>query len=215
MGDAIPEDPSKRSSSPSKRLLDQLPALVFLAVPVLLILPPLGHGQFLYGDDVTQFFSYTCGEIGRSLAQGHPPVWHSHLMAGTPLLAGMQYGVLYPPSWIAGILRPGPFCTWAGVIHLTLSGFFAFDWPNQGLRLDRWAGLTQRAARSDEFLTTYSLPPEGLSTLLAPTFFGDSQEHPSWGRWLQWDLVGFIGIATGMPLLSLAGTALMRRMGRA
>lgn len=319
---------------PPKPLLRWIPAIVFVALPSLIFLTRLGPGRFLYGDDVTQTFYYTSGLIGKALASGRLPVWDSHTMCGMPLLAALQYGVLYPLSWIPALFGPGAAWTLSVTLHLALAGFFAQAWLQRGLGLGRWpalagsllfmlsgfavshvfgghlslictypwaaallwrmerffagptakraallalvtvllilaghpqtaliaaiavgarlvhhvlseregrkerllatlgavgamsvgvllampqllptlelTGRTQRAAPSYEFSATYSFPPESALTLLAPLFFGDSQHHPYWGRWLQTELVGFAGVA-GLALAVLGAVGRRRQ----
>lgn len=61
-------------------------------------------------------------------------------------------------------------------------------------------GQTQRAAiASGGYVDSYSLGPENLLTLLAPTLFGDARVDaagvPYWGRWYLWEMTGFVGIS--------------------
>lgn len=319
-------------------LRNRLPALVLAAVPALLILTQLGSGRFLFGHDATEIFYFTCGVLRRSLSQGRLPVWDSTIMGGMPLLAALQYGVLYPPSWLFALLKPGAFWTVSVAVHLSLCGFFAHAWLTRGMGIGRWgaltgasafmlsgyflahvfgghlslisavpwipailwrlerllaaptpkraallaavflmlllaghphtallggiavvarlihfavfpkdgrrarmkvaaiavasftaggllsaplllpaaelAGRTQRGGGAGyDFATSYSLPPEGLLTLIAPTFFGDSTTVPYWGRWLQWEVTGFIGISTlALALIGALGSHPQRRL---
>lgn len=66
---------------------------------------------------------------------------------------------------------------------------------------------TQRASVNDfQFVTSYSMPPENLLTLLAPAFFGDGRDVPYWGRWYLWEITGFVGIsALALGLVALGG----------
>jgi hypothetical protein len=70
-----------------------------------------------------------------------------------------------------------------------------------------WPGLetsletTRAGGVSYEFATSYSLPLEGLFTLLVPELFGDGEGLAYWGRWWFWDASIFLGVAT----LVLAG----------
>jgi hypothetical protein len=126
------------AKSPAALLKERIPALVFVLVPALLILPQLGAGRFLFGHDVTEVFYSTCGVVGRSLREGRLPVWDPHVMGGMPLLAGMQYGVLYPPTWLCAVFAPGAFWTLSAAFHMSLCGFFAWSWLVRGLGIGRW-----------------------------------------------------------------------------
>jgi len=44
---------------------------------------------------------------GALISQGEIPLWNSHIFAGTPHLAAIQTGALYPPNWLYAILPPG------------------------------------------------------------------------------------------------------------
>ena len=58
-----------------------------------------------------------------------------------------------------------------------------------------------------KFNTSFSLPPENLLTLIAPTCFGDDVSVPYWGRWFLWEACAFVGIASlSMAALALAGS---------
>lgn len=304
----------------SRLLATLIPAAVYAGVPALLVWTALRPGEFLYGLDVTGLFYYTRGAIGAALAEGRLPFWEPHVMAGFPMVAGIQAAVFYPLSWLCVFQSPGVFWTTTVILHLGLAGAFAHRWLERGLGLDAasalvggvlfmlsgyvaahvnaghvnyvWAypwlpallwrlerflagptlkrdvllaavlgmiflagvpqfvffaglltvgrlllfvlaeregrkgrllvsaraagglalgllfcapqlfpsmellGSAQRASLSStEFTESYSLPPENLITLLAPTFFGDHRTAPYWGQWNLWDLTGFVGVA--------------------
>ncbi len=43
---------------------------------------------------------------GQMLAHGQIPLWNPYIFAGTPLLASVYPGVLYPPNWLFAVLPP-------------------------------------------------------------------------------------------------------------
>jgi hypothetical protein len=112
-----------------------------LLIPSALVWFALKPGEFLFGLDVISVFYHLYGSIGNSLADGRLPVWDSHSFCGSPLLAAMQGGVFYPPTWLATVLDPGTFCGVMVALHLSLSGFFAEIWLRRGLGLHAWAAL--------------------------------------------------------------------------
>jgi hypothetical protein len=114
---------------------------VYAVVPALLVLTALRPGQFLYGLDVTGLFYYTRGAIGAALAEGRLPLWEPHVMAGFPMLAGMQAAVFYPPSWLSAVQSPGVFWTTTVILHLGMAGAFAHRWLERGLGLDAASAL--------------------------------------------------------------------------
>jgi len=44
--------------------------------------------------------------IGQMLRDGHLPLWNPYIFAGTPLLASVYPGALYPPNWLFALLPP-------------------------------------------------------------------------------------------------------------
>jgi uncharacterized membrane protein YfhO len=57
--------------------------------------------------------------------------------------------------------------------------------------------LTQNSAREGatyQWISQFSLPPEGLITLLIPNFFGDNLVTPYWGKSLQWEVSVYVGV---------------------
>ena len=118
-----------------------LPPAVYAVVPALLVLTALRPGQFLYGLDVTGLFYYTRGAIGAALAEGRLPLWEPHVMAGFPMLAGLQAAVFYPPSWLSAVQSPGVFWTTTVILHLGMAGAFTHRWLERGLGLDAASAL--------------------------------------------------------------------------
>lgn len=119
-----------------------LPSVMYVGLPCLLVLGAVGRDQILYGVDVVSGFYHLRGEVGQALASGHLPVWDPHTRCGSPLLAGMHAGVLYPPTWLAALVSPGSFWSLTVILHLSLSGFFAFAWLRRGLGIHWGAALT-------------------------------------------------------------------------
>jgi hypothetical protein len=68
-------------------------------------------------------------------------------------------------------------------------------------------GEGQRVAVNNyEFVTSFSVAPANLLTLVAPTFFGDGREVPVWAHGYVWESQGFVGIAgLGLAALGTAG----------
>ncbi|HUJ85893.1 MAG TPA: hypothetical protein VLX30_03470 [Burkholderiales bacterium] len=56
------------------------------------------------------------------------------------------------------------------------------------------------------FAASFSFPPENLTTLLAPDFFGDFAGHPYWGRWYPWEVCAFMGVS-GLALATYGMSA--------
>ncbi len=84
----------------------KLTSLVLVALPLLFFYPALlGQVVLMPGDGWVQNFGvrYLAGQI---LAHGQLPLWNPYIFAGTPLLASVYPGVLYPPNWLFAILPP-------------------------------------------------------------------------------------------------------------
>jgi hypothetical protein len=118
-----------------------VPLAVFILVPSALIVPALWDGDMLYGHDVVNVFYHQRVVIGQAFREGRLPVWDPHVMAGFPLLAGVQGAVFYPPTWLCVVLSAGAFWTFSVLLHLILAGVFAHRWLERGLGLGPWAAL--------------------------------------------------------------------------
>lgn len=83
-----------------------LTALILIAIPLLFFYPALlGQVVLMPGDGWVQNFGVRV-LAGKMLASGQLPLWNPYIFAGTPLLASVYPGVLYPPNWLFAILPP-------------------------------------------------------------------------------------------------------------
>lgn len=112
-----------------------LPAAGFALLSGVLVLPGAGAAFTLAGSDMFAGSFGIRGLVGRILRDGRLPIWDPHTMGGFPLMAAMQAGVLYPLTWPAAFLSPGPFWTLTVLLHLILAGLFAFGWLRHGLKV--------------------------------------------------------------------------------
>lgn len=127
---------------------ERVAAAVVLALAVLVYLAPLlagrrmGHGYLLF--DYVPWHAAHPGGIGlggaepnldialeslpltelarHQLAHGWLPLWNPSSYAGTPLLADMQSGLLYPPNWLALVLPFTVAIGWICAIKLFTAG---------------------------------------------------------------------------------------------
>ena len=117
------------------RQADLLAVLGLLAVVVVLFGDALfaGGGRALsveWGDLATQFVHWRRFGFGE-LARGNLPLWNPHLYAGTPFFGGFQAALLYPPNWLYLVL-PLPLAINTGIVlHVLLSGLFAWLWARR------------------------------------------------------------------------------------
>jgi hypothetical protein len=122
-----------RSFRRRRWILRFLPPALLVLLPTVLVLSAAGSGFTLWGSDMVLGSYHIRGLVGRQLREGRFPVWDPHTMCGFPILAAMQGGILYPPTWLAAFLSPGPFWTTTVLLHLILGGLFAFGWLRKGL----------------------------------------------------------------------------------
>src|SRR5262245_2319304 len=95
----------------SKKESDSLVARMLTAAT--LILTPLfyffpaviGWVTLVPGDGLTQNLGVRI-LIGQMLRDGHLPLWNPYIFAGTPLLASVYPGALYPPNWLFALFSP-------------------------------------------------------------------------------------------------------------
>ncbi|MBI1765516.1 MAG: YfhO family protein [Acidobacteria bacterium] len=83
-----------------------LSATVFILAPLLYFFPAvLGQVTLAPGDGWSQIFGIRV-LIGQMLQQGMLPLWNPYIFAGMPLLASIQPGALYPPTWVFAVFSP-------------------------------------------------------------------------------------------------------------
>jgi hypothetical protein len=81
-------------------------ALTLLLLPLIYFFPAaLGKVTLAPGDGWSQIFGIRV-LIGQMLAHGELPLWNPYIFAGMPLLASIQPGALYPPTWLFAVLSP-------------------------------------------------------------------------------------------------------------
>ena len=91
-------------SQPRQRLII---AAILVLLPLLYFYPAvLGQVLLAPGDGWTQIFGLRV-LIGQMIAHGQLPLWDPYLFAGMPLLASIQVGALYPPTWLFAFLPSG------------------------------------------------------------------------------------------------------------
>jgi len=79
------------------------------------------------GDGWTQNFGVRV-LIGQMIAAGEWPLWNPYIFGGTPLLASIYPGALYPPNWLFAILNPATAMNLVVVTtyHIALIGTYLF-----------------------------------------------------------------------------------------
>ncbi len=102
MSNAPPEPVGKLSEAWPR----WLSAAVIILAPLIYFYPAvLGQVTLAPGDGWSQIFGIRV-LIGQMLRQGWLPLWNPYIFAGMPLLASIQPGALYPPTWFFAVFSP-------------------------------------------------------------------------------------------------------------
>ena len=151
-----------------------LSAAVALAVLVLALFAPAVAGRgVLFQRDVHSYWYPHIENAVQAVAEGGWPVWTPYVAFGRPLLADPSLQLLYPPTWLNLVMRPGTYYTLFAVAHCWAAGF--------GLYLfARASGLSPTAALLSGALWTSSGP-----LLSAVTLF----HHFAGAAWMPWVLL--------------------------
>src|SRR5215510_13274674 len=81
-------------------------AATLILLPLLYFFPAvIGRITLVPGDGLSQNLGVRI-LIGQMLRDGHLPHWNPYIFAGTPLLASVYSGALYPPNWLFALLLP-------------------------------------------------------------------------------------------------------------
>jgi hypothetical protein len=95
-------EPTEPKTGKSRWLMAALLALL----PLVYFLPVfIWNLTLVPGDGLTQNFGVRI-LIGRMIAAGQLPLWNPYIFAGTPLLASIYPGALYPPNWVFAVFAP-------------------------------------------------------------------------------------------------------------
>lgn len=89
------------------------------------------NGMF---DPLQQYYPWRLF-AGRSLQEGHLPLWNPYMLCGTPFLANLLSAVLYPPNLLFTMVPVGKGFGYSALLHLTLVGWGMFFFLREiGLR---------------------------------------------------------------------------------
>jgi Bacterial membrane protein YfhO len=81
-------------------------SLALVIIPLIYFYPVFSEGILLApGDGWDQIYGIRI-LIGDMLRHGYVPLWNPFIFGGMPLLASLQPGALYPPTWLFAILVP-------------------------------------------------------------------------------------------------------------
>ena len=105
-----------------------LTAATLILLPLIYFYPAvLGKITLAPGDGWTQIFGIRV-LIGQMLARGELPLWNPYVFSGMPLLASIQPGALYPPTWLFAVLSPPAAMNWMVITtyHIALIGTYLY-----------------------------------------------------------------------------------------
>jgi 4-amino-4-deoxy-L-arabinose transferase-like glycosyltransferase len=105
-----------------------LTAAALILLPLIYFYPAvLGDITLAPGDGWTQIFGIRA-LIGQMIARGELPLWNPYVFSGMPLLASIQPGALYPPTWLFAILSPPAAMNWMVITtyHIALIGTYLY-----------------------------------------------------------------------------------------
>lgn len=103
-------------------------ALALLLIPIVYFYPAVrGAVMLAPGDGWTQIIGIRV-LIGRMLRDGQLPLWNPYIFSGMPLLASIQPGALYPPTWLFAVLSSQAAMNWMVIttFHLALIGTYLY-----------------------------------------------------------------------------------------
>lgn len=103
-------------------------AAALTLLPLLYFLPVLVYKMTLSpGDGLTQNLGVRV-LMGQMISQGHLPLWNPYIFAGTPLLASIYPGALYPPNWLFALFAATTAMNLVVITtyHLSLLGTYLY-----------------------------------------------------------------------------------------
>jgi hypothetical protein len=105
-----------------------LTAATLILLPLVYFYPAvIGQIALVPGDGLTQNLGVRI-LIGQMLRAGQLPLWNPYIFAGTPLLASIYPGALYPPNWLFALFSPVTAMNIVVITtyHLTLIGTYLY-----------------------------------------------------------------------------------------
>ncbi len=102
--------------------------LIIILTPLIYFWPAVaGKNALAIGDgwSYSLLMKALCGQM---LSQGILPLWNPYSYGGSPLLAAIQPGALYPPNWIFAIFPPGVAMNVVVITtyHIAMTGMFLY-----------------------------------------------------------------------------------------
>jgi Bacterial membrane protein YfhO len=148
-------------------------ALVIILAPLIYFWPAVAGQNVLAIGDGWSYSLLLKALCGQMLAQGIFPLWNPYSYGGSPLLAGIQPGALYPPNWLFAIFSPGAAMNLVVITtyHVAMTGMFLYA---QAIGVTRLGALVSGAIFAfGGFMVSHLDQPNCIGSL-------------AWTPWLLW-----------------------------
>jgi hypothetical protein len=144
-------------------------ALLWLLTGTQATLPELHGVARGWSGDFVAYYLPNAEYAGARFAKGELPLWNPHQSAGSPLLATLQVGALYPPNWLHAALPTQTAFLVLATFHVALAALLAGALA-RALGAGGWgaavAGLAY--ASSLQVVATIWSPPTHYAAAWAP-----------------------------------------------
>ncbi len=119
---------SEAGKADRRKLRRIIAAATIVLLPLVYFFPAvIGKITLVPGDGLTQNLGVRV-LIGQMLRDGQLPLWNPYIFAGTPLLASIYPGALYPPNWLFALFSPATAMNIVVITtyHLTMIGCYLY-----------------------------------------------------------------------------------------
>ena len=147
--------------------------LVITLTPLIFFWPAVVGQNLLAIGDGWSYSLLMKALCGRLIAQGIFPLWNPYSYGGSPLLAGIQPGALYPSNWLFAILPPGLAMNIVVITtyHVAMTGMYLYA---RAIGVTRLGALVSGAIFAfGGFLVSHLDQPNCIGSL-------------AWTPWLLW-----------------------------
>src|SRR5262245_41691160 len=148
-------------------------ALVILLAPLIYFWPAVAGDNVLAIGDGWSYSLLMKALCGQMLAQGILPLWNPYSFGGSPLLAGIQPGAIYPPNWIFAVFSPGMAMNIVVITtyHVAMAGMYLYA---RAIGVNRLGALVSGAIFAfGGFMVSHLDQPNCIGSL-------------AWAPWLLW-----------------------------
>ncbi|HEU0177303.1 MAG TPA: hypothetical protein VFV58_23820, partial [Blastocatellia bacterium] len=126
--DRSSKDDYLQKKEPACLLARAVTAAALILLPLIYFFPAvIGKITLVPGDGLSQNLGVRI-LIGQMLRDGHLPLWNPYIFAGTPLLASIYPGALYPPNFLFALFQPTTAMNIVVITtyHLTIIGTYLY-----------------------------------------------------------------------------------------